>query len=420
MKVILPLDKFVITNKAILDDKNRLVLMMLYQPIVGSIAINLYFLLWTLLEKNAYVSPLYDHYILINMLQLKLDDIEESREKLEGIGLLKTYYKKGEVNNYVYELYSPLTSYEFTSNPLLNTALFNNVGKKQYDKIIKLFKNPEFDLTDYEDISLSFKDVYSFNCSIIETNLSKIKHLDLIIEPKININEVLSLIPEEMIEYKKITKSMKDLISKLAFVYNLDNDKMSEMIINSIKNKEIVINLLKENCRNFYSFENNGGIPKIVYKNQPEYLRRDSNTTTKLDKLIYDMETISPYDFLKSKNGNVNPTKSDLLIIEYLLIDMELNPGVVNVLIDYVLKINNNKLNKNFVETIASQWKKSNINTSTDAITLARKEFDIRKNNKVYSVKEKKTPNWLNKEIDDEELSDEELEKFKKKLKGEL
>ena len=56
--------------------------------------------------------------------QLNLDTIVSVREKLEGIGLLKTYYKKNSVNNYIYELYSPLNAYEFFNNPIFRGSFW--------------------------------------------------------------------------------------------------------------------------------------------------------------------------------------------------------------------------------------------------------------------------------------------------------
>jgi len=91
-------------------------------------------------------------------------------------------------------------------------------------------------------------------------------------------------------------------------------------------------------------------------------------------KMIYTYETTSPYDFLTGRNKGIKPSKNDLNLLEILLIDYELTPGVVNVLIDYVLKINNNKLTKNFILTIASQWKRSNIKTVSAAMDICKKE----------------------------------------------
>ena len=111
-----------------------------------------------------------------------------------------------------------------------------------------------------------------------------------------------------------------------------------------------------------------------MYRTQPEYLKSPSGDTSKKGRIIEVFENTSPYDFLKSKYQNGNPTQRDLKLLEYLLVDVELKPAVVNVLIDYVLKKNNNKLNTAFVETIAGQWKRLNIQTAKDAMEVAEKE----------------------------------------------
>ena len=94
-----------------------------------------------------------------------------------------------------------------------------------------------------------------------------------------------------------------------------------------------------------------------------------------------------------------------------MLIDLNLKPGVVNVLIDYVLRINNNKLNKAYVEKIASQWIRCNINTVADAINIAKGE-----NKKKIKQQSKKLPDWLDKEIKSDLMSEEELRAFEKEL----
>ena len=105
-------------------------------------------------------------------------------------------------------------------------------------------------------------------------------------------------------------------------------------------------------------------------------------------------------------------------LIESLMVDMNLNPGVVNVLIDYVLRVNNNKLTKSFVTTIASQWVRNNTQTVEQAMKLAEKEYNnrnISKNKKTLSVSS--VPDWFNKNVDESSVSTEEQQKFLEKLK---
>ena len=100
---------------------------------------------------------------------------------------------------------------------------------------------------------------------------------------------------------------------------------------------------------------------------------------------------------------------------------MELKPAVVNVLIDYVLKKNNNKLNQAFIETIASQWKRCKIETAVEAMEQAKKEnnkynkkLDIKKPTKAHAKDE--VPVWFNQEIKKEEMSEDELAELEKQL----
>ena len=417
VNALLPLDNFVVINKTILNSQDRLTLTLLYQPIVGSIAVSLYLTLWSFLDRNKFNSLGNTHNDLAISMQLKLDDIKEAKDKLEAIGLIKTYLKKGEVNSYIYELYGPLSAYEFFNNPILDTALYNNLNKKEYKRIVDSFSLPKVDLKGYQDISCSFKDVYNF-VSTEKTgnnNIKRAKHLDLSFEPNINFNEVLSLIPEELLNIRSISKDTKELIYELAFIYDLGNDAISEIIKNSLVDRKIDINLLKENCRSFYKFEHKGKIPKIVHQNQPQYLRQSQVNSTKRSKLINQFETTSPYEFLSLKQDS-KPTEKDMEIIEYLMIEQKLNPGVVNVLLDYVLKINNNKLVRKFVEQIAVQWKRSKIETVSDAIDFARSEYDKKNNKPKTNKKIEAIPSWFNQDIESDMLSDEELEAFEKEL----
>ncbi len=420
---LLPADTFVVINKTILTDYDKKLIINLYQPIIGAMASNLYFSLWAYLDKSEIFSLEWPHHHLMTNMQSDLDTILSSREKLEGIGLIKTYYKKGSINNYIYELYAPLNAYEFFNNPILNTSLLSNIGPAEFEKMISYYRLPNFNLTDYENITCSFNDVYDAISSPNLEYYGDIKSNNkgtINITSKVNLNEMLALIPEEQINLRLINKEIKDTILKLAYIYNFNNEQMQEIIINSIDEKrKIDIELLKGNCEKYYKFENAGDLPTIIYKKQPEYLRKQISNTSKKSKLIYQFETVSPYEFLTSKNGGIKPSSADLNIVAYLLVDLNMMPGVVNVLIDYVLKINDNKLNRTFIDTIASQWLRSNIKTVEEAMNIAGKEY--KKRQKISITKEKnkkeiKKPNWFDQNIDVDVATLEEQEEMQKML----
>ncbi|MBQ9318677.1 MAG: DnaD domain protein [Bacilli bacterium] len=424
MHTILPADTFIVVNKTVLHNSDRKILNLLYQPLVGNTAISLYFTLWSYLDKYELLSQEWAHNHILNNMMITVNEFDDARVKLEALSLIKTYVKKGNINSYVYELYSPLSASAFINNPLLSTALYNNIGKVEYEKIISYFSLPKLNLREYEDITSKFSDIFAWSSEPISNNiihdLKKSRYRTLEILMDIDINVILSLIPEDILNHKSITKEVKELIYKVSYIYNYDNQGMVELIRNSIDvNHRIDKKLLMENASKYYSFENMGKLPSLIYKNQPEYLRKKINDNSNRSKMIYMFETTSPYDFIRSKYKTGNPSNNDLKIIAYLMVDLDLKPGVVNVLIDYILKINNNKLTKNYVETIASQWKKSNLETVEDAMNFAESEYKKRKGIKKENSKETKkiTPKWLDQAIEEEMASEEDIKALEERLK---
>lgn len=418
--ILLPADTYTVINKTILNDQDRKLLISLYQPIIGNLAISLYFSLWSYLDKTELCSLEWTHHHLMGNMGTSMDELLIAREKLEAIGLIKSYVKKDNVNRYIYELYSPLSAREFFQNPILTTALYRNIGYSEYEKVIAYFKNPKFNLKDYEDVTKSLSDVFEIVPMDISTHTDDIRSrskrkLELV--SKIDLDTVLALIPGDILNLKSITKDTKDLIYRLGFVYDFDNNQILELIRNSINEKKAIDKqLIRKNARNYYTFENNGKLPSMVYKNQPEYLRKPVGDTSPQAKVIYQFETTSPYDFLVAKNHGATPSKTDKAILEYLLIELGMMPGVVNVLIDYVLKINNNKLTKNFVSAIASQWVRSDVKTVDSAMKLARKEVNLKKKTSISKAKTKTVatkPTWFDQKLDKKEATDEELNEMK-------
>ena len=55
------------------------------------------------------------------------------------------------------------------------------------------------------------------------------------------------------------------------------------------------------------------------------------------------------------------------------IVDFKLKPGVVNVLVDYVLKTYDKKLTRARVETIAGEWSRNKIETVEEAMDIAKK-----------------------------------------------
>ncbi len=414
---ILPADTYIVLNKTVLSDKDRKIITMLYQPIIGFTATSLYFTLLDDLDKLELMSEDLTHHHLMATMQLKLEDIIIAREKLEGVGLLKTYLKKDNINHYVYLIYSPLTPNEFFNHPILNIVLYNNLGKKEYEKILNYYKIPRINLKDYEDVTSKFDEVFtSIKGTIleIEEDITKRDTNNILINKGIDFNLLISSIPASQINERCFNKETKELINALSFTYNLNTLDMQGLVRNALNEKGLIDKmLLRKSCREYYQFENNGNLPTLIYNKQPDYLKKPKGDNSKWAKMVYAFENLNPYQFLKAKYKGAEPTDRDKRLIENLLVDQKLNPGVVNVLIAYVLKINNEQLKKSYVETIAGQWKRLNIETVEEAMRITEKEH--KKLRKIVKptpekVKDKKEnlPIWFDENNDIKEISKEE------------
>ena len=250
----------------------------------------------------------------------------------------------------------------------------------------------------------------------------KIDKLKLNIDSNFDINFLIESMPKQ-VDKKIFTKDMQELIISLAFLYDIDVSHMAN-IIKSCINERGTVNRdeVRKVARDHYQFDHSGLLPTVIEQTQPEYLRKPIGDTSRMAKMIYTFETVSPYDFLRSKCGDAEPVKRDLKLLEDLIIDYKLKPGVVNVLIDYVLKTNDNKLTKSLVETIAGQWMRKKIETVEDAMEIARKnhQMNIRSQSIKKNVNNKNSntvPVWFDKDINKEVATDEEREAIEEMLK---
>ena len=421
---LLPADNYIVINKSIITEEDIKILNMLYLPITGPLPIMLYNILLNDLDKLQIISEVSSHAHLLSNLHISISELTEARNVLEAIGLLKTYFKNDTINNYIYELYSPVSSHEFFSHPIFNIVLYNNVGKNEYNKLVSLFKMPKLNKDGYIEVTHSFNEVFDSipytKSNITSENIRKYNKLRLNINSSFDISFLIESL-DKQIDKKIFTKDLQELIVSLAFLYDIDVTKMQNIIRTCINERgSINREELRKVCRNHYQFDHSGLLPTVIEHSQPEYLRKPIGDNSKLGKMIYTFENLSPYELLKSKHKDGEPLKRDIKLLEDLIIDYKLKPGVVNVLIDYVLRTNDNKLNRSLVETIAGQWSRKNVETVEEAMEIARKNHKSMVKKKVpkNQIIEKEVPVWFNQNIEASSATEEERQAIEDMLKG--
>lgn len=423
-KNLLPADTYTVVNQTILTEVDKKNIISLYEPIIGLEAVGLYLTLWSDLDKLEIISRDYTHHHLMTILKTDLVRIENARKSLEAVGLLKTYFKVGDsVNKYIYELFSPLSAIEFFSHPILSVLLLNNIGDSEYNSLISYYKKIRINKDGYEEITQTMNETFkSVTPDMVELeNVRRQNKLGINLTNMIDFDLIESNLPKGLVNARTFTKKVKELINQLAFVYNVDSIKMSE-IIRLVIDEVGIINReqLRNAVRKNFEYNNNGRLPTIIYRTQPDHLKTPVGDTSNRGKMIYVFENTKPYDFLRSKNKGVKPSAKDLKLLEHLAVDFELPPGVINVMVDYALRVNDGKLNQNYLETIATDWNRKGIKTVTDAMEVARQKYNkgVQKTTTTKSTTFKtqnvQMPSWMNKENKKVEATEEEISELDK------
>lgn len=422
---VLPADPYTVMAAGYLHNFHRQVLTMLYQPIIGSQALSLYMTLWSECEQTDLNPNNLTHHSLMLGMRTNLKTIYEQRLMLEGIGLLKVYEGSEEgTKKLLYELQSPLDPHSFFEDPILNIFLFKTIGKTQYQRAKNFFSRQAFSKEGYRDISRSFDSVFqtvtmeqlheiqkSNEITQSDTQNTRLLKEQQPLKISVKMEEFdydlfLDGLSDSFVPKRSFTAEVKETILKLAFLYGINPIQMKTIVMRAL-NDENKINTesLRLEAREWYQFQHHEALPTIVEKVQPiQHRELKAEPTTQEEKLIQCFETISPRQYLKEISGGAEPSEADLKIIEEIMIDQKLLPGVANVLIDYVMIRLDKKLSRNYVIKIASHWARKGVTTVKQAMDLARKEFEETRQG--TTVAKARTGNRRNKAIRTEIVPD--------------
>ena len=423
---LLPADSYKVSSAGLLHDYDRKIVTRLYQPLIGPICFSLYMTFWSELEENRLWSEPTTHYSLMNTIGLNLPDIYEARLQLEGIGLLNVYKKKtGEAKEFVYEINPPLSPQAFFTDGMLNIYLFKKIGKAQYSRLKRFFADDLLPVQEYENVTKSFVEVFASDRSIYVSDEAKeeempLQHQQFIsrkegkeplgFEASFDFDLLMAGLNSSLVPKKAFTPKLKSIIAKLSFLYGIDPLEMQKLIIGASFDDEIDEEHLRKSARDWYQIERQADMPSLIYRIQPtKYRTQTKKPTTQEEEYIHYLETTSPLEVMKHNHNGGEVVEADVNIIENVMMNQNLNPGVVNVLIEYVMMKAEKKFTKNYVEKIAGHWSRMKVVTVKEAMELARSEHRkyqswVESNKKNTNGGRKKVirtemvPEWLNKE----------------------
>ncbi len=331
-------DKFKICSSFTLSNDDIAVLSLLYLPIIKSTALSLYMTFYSLINRADLSTEEYSHVYLIDLLGIKLEEFINSRRILEGMGLISTYEKD---NNYIYLLRAPLQARRFLNSNLHGLVLYSTVGQEVYENLRTRFKVKPIDKKNYQDISVSFDEVFNIDGEkvslddgdILVSNDSpktlEIKHYDF------NFSFFASRIDALLIR-GGINEDFKQNIITTASNYSFDEADMESLFKESIDiDGYFSQRLLKKKAKILYTFKTNQDIPKFTIK---EKIDHNPNYQT----VIEELENCTGEAFLQAIMDKDYDPKY-LVNLNELNNELKLDSSVIRIMVMYVLKVLNKR-----------------------------------------------------------------------------
>ncbi|HIY58334.1 MAG TPA: DnaD domain protein [Candidatus Tetragenococcus pullicola] len=384
-------------------------LIYLYQPIIGSQALALYF--GFLGDANDSYENEFVHLDMLDALNIGLPAFLEARKKLEAMGLLRVFVKQDSEfgKMFLYQLEEPIHPQNFFKDITYSFLLENVVGERKFRQLKERFKPSKIDTSSYKEVTSKFREVYG---NLDERRFSqKMPELDQIAhsfqeeqETDLPIDQeeldwtfLNSLAEKKFIASDNFTESFKKqlvlyhdlygydeltLVELMSEVVQLDNGIVDEKQLNScILEKNKIKRTKKE------KFQDNE-------KNLNKERRFNSllqNGFSNADVELIEMsEETAPYIFLEAikEEKHSYVADSETWVLKSLVEKSPLPNSVINVLLHYVLVIQNNStLADKFINKIATDWSEKQIKSPEAAISHVRKL--------VKEAKEsKKMPAW--------------------------
>ncbi|TDM10626.1 replication initiation and membrane attachment family protein [Macrococcus lamae] len=400
-----PADSFIVHTNYVQSSLSEDVLKRLYIPLIGLESIAVYQYLSQFINGHQVSEP-ETHYLILNELKMNLSHFEQLRERLEAIGLIKTFLKTGEDQCFVYKLISPVMPAQFFNDPMLSVFLFQVVGKERFQQLKKHFCTDTIDLSDYRDVSKNYMDVFGTpkepNHSIFNDNEKIIKTNDSLGIPvhqqTFDFDLLEMLLNQNLITREQLPKETCELITQLSVLYDIAPTDMRRIILQSLSADQTISHEdLRKNARDFYQLEHQGNLPILTEARKSE----ETEDQTQLSWFEM-MDTTSPIVMLASISKS-EPTQKQKRMIETIIEREKLSFGVINVLLQYVMFTSDMKLPQSYIEEIASNWKKLKFESSRQAYDhvkkLQKQQAERKTEQKVHKTRLRpsyeKTPEWV-------------------------
>ncbi|GAX02661.1 replicative DNA helicase [Secundilactobacillus pentosiphilus] len=430
-----------------LQDERRRVLDLLYQPILGVAAYSLATVMWQQVSLTADLKVEVTHTDLLALLNISMSTLKESRQRLEGAGLLRTFENQPDrLPELIYELQQPVSGEMFFKDDLLSLLLLEVVGERQFDRLRQAFLPRQLKRDKWHEVSKSFLDVFSLDNRLIAAPPKLIEatkaafsqggssvELEQPTAPDFDFGLLSDLLKRSYTDLSDL-RQYRQLIINEHLLYGIDETEMARYIgdATNLATNKLDADQFKRAIAAAYQNE-----AQAVVSAKKNVTAAKSSEGTEEAALVTAAKQYEPMAFLaqirQQQGGYV--ASGEQRIVEQIANKQIFSSAVINILIyEVLIDLDNPTITQRLTDTIANRWAQDGVKTPEDALASIRKfkaERDKPKNSRrrrsTKNIKET-LPDWAKNDYQpqkkkalsqsDQDQFNEQLNKLKKLRDG--
>ncbi|MBB5183781.1 DnaD domain protein [Catenisphaera adipataccumulans] len=348
-----------------------------YYPLIGKDACILYEILQCCPEEIRSSD-------LETLCDLRGSRFVQARKKLEQYRLLRTFVKQDDM---VLMIQAPLSPADFLRHDTFGRMYMEAVGSKRFETMKARLQQPDpakgmKEISEHIDTTMlnrwnqKKEDAYETMRPARRQRIESFR-FDVFFQ------NMDGIFPQKLRTPENLT-----LIAELASLNGISETDMRKFVNRAINPNKQTFDAEK--------------LKHQIYASRPKV------------QPVTDRYAMAPVAFLQEKQGDAPVSYADKLLIQRLADEYGFGNDVINTLIEYVLKMTNQKFPTAYVEKVAGTWKRLHVQNREDALAAVRSDPRPQKQN-TASV-----PDWYN-DVETEQAGEDLMAKVRRqqqKLKG--
>ncbi len=341
----------------------------------------------------------------------------QARIQLEAVGLIRTYQQTYE-KTYLYtlSLFAPKSPKAFLEDPILKGLVIQRAGQSYIKRLEMKYALQPID-RDVKEVSVSFGEVFHPDLNhpaFMNASHANVKGKTLA-EIRQPFDEILfaeQLKKQFSIDVKKLNPDdIKQMIA-IATLTGLDELAAAEIVGTNLDlQHRLMIDKVTQVARQ------EKRLPFVRQRQQQKLQLQETSPET---MAVNQMEMLSPIEFLSIKQDGSEVAAADFSLLLRLQTQYALPNPVINALIHFVLKTQNNALMPRYVEKLASNLKRAKVEHAIDTLDFFHAMNQPRQNPSFTPRQESVTPTATPEQtqVNPTEVDETELKALEQTMKG--